>query len=75
MMPRYMRDVTNQPVNDKNFLRQTVSNATTWQLRNSTSPSPIKLLPDFKMERKKTSYATTSFRKKIESEYTPAFPP
>ena len=34
------KDVTN--IGDKNFLRQTVSNANVWQLRNMNTHSPIK---------------------------------
>lgn len=58
---------------NKSFLRQTISNASVWQLRNAngTLPSPIKPINnDIQRDKNKSSYENLSFRKKMESEYT-----
>lgn len=54
------KDVTNRD-KDKNFLRQTVSNATVWKMRSSVSPlTPTKSKLPFQLERKESAYESTS---------------
>jgi len=55
---------------NKTFLRQTISNANSWQLRNPNnsipSLSPIKPIEGLR-DKNKSSYDNLSFRKKMET--------
>ena len=60
-----LKDATNKQNETKSILRQTVSNASIWQLKNMMPPSPIKTNNELKKDTSKTQKEEGYFRKKI----------